>query len=368
MRDMARRSQLFACLPLIAAALTLGTAQGAVAEVRQGLATYERPETRSLDNRAPEEERTRHLESLFVSYDRAAGTLTIKTRLFAAEKWGYELGRVEFEFGELCAEGYADDVSVSGTYAGTSERTWNDESGAEWTPNLWATLSIRGYEGEADGALTFDGGAFTASYSHPALRGLELRCVEVRGDGSDAIGSYEAFYLDGYAPLKLTDHRATTAFKANLKTRFGAYRSGYVKCAGVWRDDEAGTQIAGCMAHFRVGRTYHYLSSAARVANGDYRITFPRRPFHRTWTRKWRRASMKCLRTGAFKPLRGVLYSNAWGCDARMASEIYRGVTGWHGTGTGYFLGITRYHCRRRGRTYTCRNGVGDAFRWTPAR
>lgn len=341
-----------AVLAALAACAVVGPATLARADVRQVSAGYERPVVPSLDNRPPETQTHRYPNTLSVRYDRDAGSLTITTVLFAPEVWNYELGVVPFSVGESCEED-----TVKGSYTGAKDYVpGSDEPG----PVLVAALSIAGYVGQATGSLTFNGHAFTASWSHPALRGLDLRCVTLGGGDGD--WSVDPLYFDGYKPIKLTVARATVAFRRYLEDRFDMSEP-YVKCGYVFDGDDD-SQVGDCMAHFRSGQVWHFISASPVVEADDYRVTFPRTPFTRAWTRKWRKAGPKCLRGYP----KGVLYSNAWGCDARMASEIYRGTTGWHGTGTGFYLPITRYSCHRKRRTYTCRNGVGDAFRWTPAR
>jgi hypothetical protein len=340
----------------------------ASAEVRQDSASWDPPSVPSLDGRPPEVENRRHLDTVEVRYDDEAGALVIRTQLFAPGRWGDDLGRIGLDLSSGCD----DAPTVRTTYSSTS--TWvNPDQGEPYqVPESSASMEIDGYAGAAGGTLSFDGKAFTATFGHPALKSLDLRCVSIEGKddgGGRSLGSgYEPFYLDGFAPLKLTATGATKDFKKYLASDFPGLHKVYAKCANLWTDESKNTQNADCMAHFRVGKKYHYLSTTALVEDDSYFITYPAGPFHRTWTRKWRKAGPKCLRTGSFRPLRGVLFSNGFGCDARMAAEIYHGVTGWHGTGTGSFLSITRYHCRKRGPTYTCSNRVGDAFRWTPAR
>jgi hypothetical protein len=340
----------------------------ASADVRQDSASWDPPNVPSLDNRPPEVENNRYLDTLSIRYDDQAATLTIRTLLYAAAKWGNDLGRIEVDLGGVC-----DDEPVVKAVYYSGNRYVNPDQGEPYqVPESSASMQIDGYAGTADGTVAFDGKAFTTTFSHPALKSLDLRCVHVEGkdDGSrNSLGyPYEPFYLRGFGPLKLTAANATKDFKKYLASDFPGLRDVYAKCANLWTDDSENTQNAECMAHFRVGKKYHYLSTVPLVEDDSYLITYPAGPYHRTWMRKWRKAGPKCLRTGSFRPLHGVLYSNGFGCDARMADEIYRGFTGWHGTGTASFLDITRYRCRKRGPTYFCQNRVGDAFRWTPSR
>ena len=339
-----------------------GAVPAAAADVRQGAQGWEAPEAPSLDGRAPLIERERAIDTVTVRFDDMAGTLTVTTRLYAPQVWGPRLGRVEVTLGTDCDQ---DPVTLS--YSSDIQRVYPDDESAPSYDAVQtaATMTLDGYEGQAPGTVSFDGTTFTTSYTHEALKDLDLRCVHVRQPDAT---SYESFYLDGYAPLKLTAANATRDFKDLLHDQYGTLREAYVKCANLWTDQEGeGTQYADCMAHFRVGRRYHYVSTAAQVEGENYMITYPAGPFHRSWTRKWRKQGPKCLRNAPFGRLSGTLYSNDTTCPARMASEIYKGVTGWHGTGTGSFPQIVRYNCRKRARTYTCRNRLGDAFRWTPA-
>ncbi|MES1193877.1 MAG: hypothetical protein ABUM26_06090 [Solirubrobacterales bacterium] len=371
MRYIAPSSRLFwlGSLVIVLMVAVLAVRPGvASADVRQDSVSWDAPTVPSLDNRPPEIESRRYLDTVENRYDDEAGALVIRTQLFAPGRWGNDLGRIGLDLSAVC-----DGAQTVRTTYSSANRGVNPDQGEPYlVPESSASMQIDGYAGAAGGTLSFDGQAFTATFSHPALKSLDLRCVSIEGEddgGGRSLGSgYEPFYLDGFAPLKLTTAAATKDFKKYLASDFPGLRKVYAKCANLWVDESKNTQNAECMAHFRVGKKYHYLSTTALVEDDNYFITYPAGPFHRTWTRKWRRAGPKCLRTGSFRPLHGVLYSNGAGCDARMADEIYHGVTGWHGTGTGSFLSITRYHCRKRGSTYSCSNRVGDAFRWTPAR
>lgn len=353
---------------LVALVVTaLALPRPAAAAVREAAITFDRPETPpSLDDRPPVEERERYLETALASYDNAAGTLTIRARLFAAEIWGRGIA-VSFGVDSACADVEA--PTVRGSFSASSKMVYIDPEHEGFVPVDAAELRVAGYEGKAPGTLEFDGRTFTATYAHAALRGLDLRCLDVRGASSpssaETNGEGRAWFR-GFAPITLTATRGRAALRADVERRHGRLLQAYVKCAHVWRGDD-GSQNVGCMAEFRAGPRWHLYSTTASVAPYDNVVTVARKPWHRSWVRRWRRAGAACLRHGAYQPMRGVLESNGFGCDARLAADIYRGVTGWHGTDTGSFLPITRYHCRKRASTYTCRNGMGDAFRWTPA-
>jgi hypothetical protein len=80
-----------------------------------------------------------------------------------------------------------------------------------------------------------------------------------------------------------------------------------------------------------------------------------RKPFVRKWTRRWRKASTKCLKSWHTQG-KGTLSSNTGNCEAALAFHFYKGKTCTGGTGSGYYPQITSLLCKRRGRTYTCTN------------
>jgi hypothetical protein len=173
----------------------------------------------------------------------------------------------------------------------------------------------------------------------------------------------------------LSRANATTWFKRLLAEKYGATwsRAGvrWAKCPrqeffphGASGD---GSAEAYCMAEFRSGHVWRYV--AASVQQGLVAPVLAREPFTRRWTRRWRRSPARCL-----DQLRvpGRAYSNDGACEALMISDLAFGLrTGhharrayWHGTNTAGFGKLAAHRCRWRARSVTCRNALGDAFRW----
>lgn len=115
-------------------------------------------------------------------------------------------------------------------------------------------------------------------------------------------------------------------------------------------------QVTYAVGHERrAGRSAMSMSATAAARAGPSR-------------RRDRRArSTKCLKSWEMQG-KGTLYSNTGTCEAALAFHFYKGNTATGGTGSGYYPKVTAYPCKRRGRTYTCTNGMGDAIRWTPHR
>lgn len=93
--------------------------------------------------------------------------------------------------------------------------------------------------------------------------------------------------------------------------------------------------------------------------------------FSRQWHRRFRPAPRGCR----LHQLRGRLSSNDGACDALMADDLAPEIAHHerlqvreHGTSLKGFDPIVAYECTepQHGRTITCRNAVGDAFRYTP--
>ena len=121
------------------------------------------------------------------------------------------------------------------------------------------------------------------------------------------------------------------------------------------------------MAEFGTRYVWRYV--AATVQQGLVAPVLAREPFTRRWTRRWRRSAARCLREVRVP---GRAYSNSRSCEALMISDLAFGLrTGrrarrayWHGTNTAGFGTLAVYRCRWSGRSVTCRNALGDAFRW----
>jgi hypothetical protein len=297
-----------------------------------------------------------------VSYDDAAGTVQVSVTYNGAPSANHT-ARVVLYGREACAseelfpvrEGSVRALDVS-----------LDFGGDIFPPR--ATAALTGFDGNVTAPATVspDGATISATVSHPAFAHRDWRCTSGEGndDGFD-------FYFSGYAPTTLTAANSSRAFVDYLTRKYGtAYTKAartYTKCAGITTDSDTSEQSAGCWTEFGTGYTWRTESVAATVAAGDNAVTMDSKPFVRKWTRRWRRASTKCLKSWDMQG-KGTLFSNTGVCEAALAFHFYKGQTFTGGTGSGYYPKITAYPCKRRGRTYTCTNAMGDAIRWTPRR
>jgi hypothetical protein len=297
-----------------------------------------------------------------VTYDDVAGTVQISVTYNGAPGEG-EAARVVLYGPEACA----------------SEELFPTEEGSVRALDLTlrfadglfpdsphATATLTGFDGTVTAPATVspDGATITVTLSHPAFAHGDYRCV--RGTGSD--DGFD-FYFAGFAPIKLTAANSTTAFVDHLTRRYGAAYTNagrtYTKCAGVFTDADTGSQSAGCWAEFGTGRAWRIELVAARVEPEGFAVTMDSKPFVRKWTRRWRKAGTSCLKSWRMQG-KGTLYANTGTCEAGLAFHFYKGRTFTGGTGSGYDPKVTSYPCKRRGRTYTCTNAMGDAIRWTP--
>jgi len=169
------------------------------------------------------------------------------------------------------------------------------------------------------------------------------------------------------SPALATDAEETAAetwFTDYATRRFGPPEAAYIHCANFFTTDDGG-RVGDCWAHFKSGIRWHQLVAGVQLEDQNV-VGIVGQPFHRAWTRKWRRASRTCMKqTVDPLPLKGKLISNDGACDARLAMEIYKGQTFLHGTGTASFGPVAAYRCRERRRTQSCFNSVGDGFRYT---
>jgi hypothetical protein len=344
------------------------------AEVRSTTFHWQVPsEPPSLEPRPPITQRYEIPESVTLSYDPQAGKLTAHVRLYDAARWHNELPDMEMRLSRSCERATTIDASAEyRRYPATEDEPEDVFSRA--------ALTRDGYDGSAPGTVTPVGDGFIVSFQHAALVGLDMRCAffssSYMGGPDDSHGLAEAGYFDGFEPVVLSRANATSAFKGLLAARYG---SRFTNASKSWAlgpgkeffpdglDGESGT-AAICMAQFKSGRTWRYVSGL--IEDGEDGPVFAHRPWSRTWTRRWRRQSARCVRQAG---VRGRLYSNDGTCPSLMVGDIaYTVKQGgrpryayWHGTNTAGFEKVARYRCSSRGRTITCRNGLGDAFRWS---
>ncbi|WP_028061170.1 hypothetical protein [Candidatus Solirubrobacter pratensis] len=367
-----------ACAVAVATALTLPAA-AADAAVRTVTLHYERPQQpQSLNPQPPITQQAEFPQAITVSYDNQAGTLAVHLAIFDAPTWLHRLPSLQLDLSASC-DLTADAPSVIAASFRYDRYDGTDENGSPSSEvDARATFTRNGYEGASDGAISPTGDGFDVGFQHPALVGLnDLRCARISYSQTwDASG-----YFAGYEPFELTKANATAAFKTLLAAKYG---SAWSDAARAWalcpreeffpladNDDDGeyddGLPAAICMAQFRHGRTWRYVSG--RIEEGQDGAVFEPKPYTREWTRKWRKLPAKCLRQ---LHLRGTAYSNDGTCPALMISDLAYDVRKgrkprrayWHGTNTAGFQTLASYRCTTRARIVTCTNGLGDALRW----
>jgi hypothetical protein len=347
---------------LMVAALTLALAPAsasASAGQRSTTFSFAAPEeTPSLEPRPPVTQRIQAPRAATVTYDDTAGTLAIHISIYDAATWAR-----------------LPETSVyAGRYCGDDDWDWDIDTTAFYSPDVSssATLTRAGFDGQSGGTVSRDPDGWDIAFAHPALAGLDLRCVRFATYMNGGIGAVRHF--DGFAPFKLTRANATVSFESTLKTRYGdAWEQASRRWAlcptqeffphGLGND---GTAAAICMAQFRSGDTWRYVSGLLEYTDDGPVLD---RPYTRKWRRAWKRRSASCARRAG---VGGVIYSNDGTCPFQMVGDlaysVERGRTPkyayWHGTNTAGFTKIARYRCRNGGRTVTCTNAMGDAFRW----
>jgi hypothetical protein len=184
-------------------------------------------------------------------------------------------------------------------------------------------------------------------------------------------------YFDGYQPVEpvqLTKRNATGLFKQQLAGRYGSAFTGasqfWVKCPSQefftdgFNDD--GYQSALCTAQFESHGRWRLVSASINQTDDGPVMA---KPFTRTWTRRWTREGAKCASAAGVK---GRISSNYGACESLMIGDLRYSVARHeriryayeHGTNTAGFEEVMRYRCKQHGRTITCTNKLGDAFRW----
>lgn len=359
----------------LALALTLIAPAAAEATVRSVTFTYDRPaQPPSLTPEPPITQTQAYVQSVSVRYDDRAGTLQAHMTVYDAAFWQGKLPGIWLDLDSTCDNATNGDALIVASFSYSVHDDEDDAGNPTSTTEAHATLTRAGYNGSAMGTVApaADGG-LDASFQHPTLVDLDLRCVGVSTGGS--LGAQDSRYFDGYEPFELTKTNDTAAFKRALAQRYG---SNFTRASRSWALcppqeffpkglDDDGTPSAICMAQFKAGRTWRYVSATIDQGNQGAEMT---KPYTRAWTRRWRKLGPKCLRQVRVK---GHVASNDGSCPGLMVSDLAYAVRShhsarrafWHGTNTAGFQTVARYRCTTRGRSITCTNALGDAFRWT---
>ncbi|MCK9248959.1 MAG: hypothetical protein M0P31_08280 [Solirubrobacteraceae bacterium] len=241
----------------IGRALTLGVTLAAVAgvpatagaEVRQGEAGFA----------------AGPVEHAAVSFDRAAGAITVTLRMRTPQDAG----------GERYVNVRSDCALADG------ERGTDPEVAVRVEPRSGAGTSLPPFVDAAPFAWNEATRTTAAVLRPPTAAGADLRCVEIDGQG--------AFWFDGFEPLRPADARALV--RADLRKRGGErYAKARVVCPA--SPPALGTpHVLLCRTHLRIGRS-------ASIA--EYRVDSTRRPIvvKRVSERRYRVAVRRCRISG----------------------------------------------------------------------
>jgi hypothetical protein len=362
---------------LAVAAVALATPAVAGAAVRSATFGYDKPEQPlSLNPQPPITQQAEYPQAITVAYDEG-GAVAVHIAIYDAATWSWRLPPLTLDVSSDCDGGAAD---ISAGFRYTRYDGTNDDGTPTSEVDATASLTRRGFEGAAAGTVAPAPDGFDVRFEHAALAALDLRCAQISSSSSDLWNG--SGYFAGFEPFVLTESNATTAFKRLLAARYGTV---FTQAGESWavcphaeffppadNDDDGeydeGLPAAICMAQFRRGRTWRYVSG--RIEEGRDDAVFEPKPYSRAWTRKWRRLPAKCLRQVR---VHGRAWSNDGTCPALMVSDLAYDVRRgkkpkfayWHGTNTAGFSTVAYYRCKTRGRTVTCTNRLGDAFRWT---
>ena len=257
-----------------------------------------------------------------------------------------------------------DDWDEDRILSGGWDRDWATGENDQRVYYNYAGIERRGYTGSTSGVVTWDGQWFTITFSHTALASLNLRCVGIANEGFEG---EEYFYFDGYEPFVVTAASATREWKSYL-ARTRGFKSGWAKCPReeVFSLDKGRPKQAICMAQYKVGKTWRFYTGTVSVKAEQPSV---KSDFSRKWVRRWH----SCRKPRWARDLKGRLRSN-YGCDFLMAGDadylLRNGErvrsTFWHGTNTAGFQTVARFRCRHLSkRAVTCRNRLGDAFRYS---
>lgn len=159
---------------------------------------------------------------------------------------------------------------------------------------------------------------------------------------------------------------ATAAFGRLLHQLYGGIRGSWT-CPG-----PAILGRVDCIAEVHTGRLWHRVTAAATHSLG---VTWIDRVSAETWTRHWSPYSRHFI-LRSHEDVPGVVSVNSpaydWGWLALQAHSLKAGQARRLGAVDGSVgKGVSRFYvfrCSRQGELITCRNTLGDAMRYRPAR
>jgi hypothetical protein len=359
-------------LPVLAILLTLALPAIAHADVRSGSVDDPREDTsRTLDSQPDD------ISFVSAAYDTESGTLTLSARFYGTPSdpdANRSFPPLDFALGKACDES----MPLEGSFSG--DAFWDTGQPGEGSYVIDGDGSVRldGFDGtvRTEPTISDDHQTISVTFQHSAFVHQDWRCVAGKlGANAHGTDSFD-FYFNGFAPATLTPAIAANSIKGALVTRFGkdfsAAKPRFLGCPQQQFTVIDELPGVACVAEFRSGRTWRYVSATV-VADGP-RIV-PAIGKVRRYVRKWRSCPKQRLRKAK---LTGTLASNNGDCGIAGAAEVAaaakRGTLRSRLTIASAtldqpgFARVWTYRCtvKRNGRTATatCKNSLGDSFRY----
>jgi hypothetical protein len=359
-------------LSLLAAIFALAVPAAAQAEVRSGHVDDPRDAT------GPSLEQNDDITFVSATYDTGAGTLTIAAR-FAGTPPDRDSNRsfppIDFSLGKECDEA----MPLNGSFSADAYWDGGEPGAGEYVVNGDGSATLDGFSGAVHAApqLSDDHQTISVTFQHVAFTHQDWRCVAGKL-GAAAHGTDEFhFYLDGWAPARLTPAIAKAAMTKALAARFGkAFTTARPRWLACPQEQFATTDelpSSLCATEFRTGRTWRYAEGTV-VADGPRLVTKLGKV--RRWVRAWSGCSKRVLRK---VHLTGALATNSRDCSAKAPAQVAsaarrhrlrsRLTIASATLDRAGFSAVSTYRCAitRHGKVVTalCRNKLGDAFRYT---
>jgi hypothetical protein len=363
-------------LPIAVAGLALLAPSVAQAEVRSGSVNDPREDTsRTLDTQPDD------ISFFSASYDTDSGAVTLAARFYGTPSdpdANRSFPPVDFSLGKACDESMPFDGSFSG------DAFWDGGQPGDgmYVLNGDGAVTLEGFAGttRAEPTMSDDHQTISVTFQHAAFAHQDWRCVAGHL-GANAKGTDQfSFHFDGLTPAALTPAIAAKAMQGALAKRFGTgfskAKPRFLGCPQQQFTTLDELPAVLCAAEFRTGRTWRYVSGTV-VADGPRVV--PTIAKVRRYVRKWRSCAKTALRKAH---LTGTLATNSGDCStaapAQIASTAKRGklrsrltISSASLDQAGFATTATLRCAIKRSMkivTATCRNKLGDSFRYTFAR
>src|SRR3954447_4680762 len=85
-------------------------------------------------------------------------------------------------------------------------------------------------------------------------------------------------------------------YRTYLTSTYGMAEPAYLHCANFFDDEDAGVRRGDCWAEFTVAGRWHTALAGVQHAPGAADFGLSVDVFHRSWVRRFRRASRRCMR------------------------------------------------------------------------